>query len=387
MDTFITEDETVELLIDLVRIPSVNPPADTQECAELILRKFKDEKIDAEIIKGNDRQTNVVARLRGQNNGKTLLLNGHIDVVVPGEDWIVDPFGGQIRNGKIYGRGTCDMKSGIAAMMAAMIGLKRSGASFNGEILFQGVADEETGSQWGTVYLLENDIGTHADFAIVSEPTSLNIATGNRGLRWIDVTVKGKASHAGRPHLGINAIHYAAELIRAINSMKFEAQHDFFEVPSPSISVTTINGGAKVNIIPERCDLAIDRRMMPGETSDSVMAELKQIVDSLLQDEKKLRIEMNMRPQCWNPYLISENEPVVQATLAAVEEIVGAKPEILGKAGCTDASHIFHMGAIPTVVFGPGNEKLAHKPDECVEIKQYVAAVPIFLSIFQKLLG
>lgn len=125
------------MLVDLVRIPSVNPPADTRECSEFILRKFKDEKIEAEIIKGNDCQTNVVAGLRGQNNGKTLLLNGHIDVVVPGADWTVDPFGGEIRNGKIYGRGTCDMKSGVAAMMAAMIGLKRSGASFNGEILFQ----------------------------------------------------------------------------------------------------------------------------------------------------------------------------------------------------------------------------------------------------------
>jgi len=151
--------------------------------------------------------------------------------------------------------------------------------------------------------------------------------------------------------------------------------------------VTTINGGAKANIIPERCDLAIDRRMMPGETGDSVMAELEQIVDSLRQDEKKLQIEMNMRPQSWNPYLISETEPVVQATRAAIEEIVGVKPQILGKAGCTDASHIFHMGAIPVVIFGPGNEKLAHQPDECVEIKKYVAAVPIFLSIFQKLLG
>lgn len=387
MDTIITEDESVDLLVGLVRIPSVNPPADTRECAEFILHKFRDAKIEAELIRGNDRQTNVVARLRGQNHGKTLLLNGHIDVVVPGEDWTVDPFGGELRNGKIYGRGTCDMKSGVAAMMAAMIGLKRSGAPFNGEIIFQGVADEETGSQWGTVHLLENHIGRDADFAIVSEPTSLNIATGNRGLRWIDVTVKGNASHAGRPHLGTNAIEQAAKLIRAIDAMQFGARHDFFEVPAPSISVTTINGGAKVNIIPERCDLAIDRRMMPGETGDSVMAELKQVVDSLLQDEKKLRIEMKVRPQFWDPYLIAETEPVVQATRAAVEEIVGVKPEILGKAGCTDASHIFHMGGIPTVVFGPGNEKLAHKPDECVEIKQYVAAVPIFRSIFQKLLG
>ena len=387
METFISEDEIIALLVDLVRIPSVNPPADTQECAELILRKLKDEKIDARIVKGNDRQANVVAKLRGRNNGKTLLLNGHIDVVAPGEDWTMDPFGGEIDDGKIYGRGTCDMKSGVAAMMAAMIGLKRSGAAFNGEIIFQGVADEETGSQWGTVYLLEKGIGKNADFAIVSEPTSLKVATGNRGLRWIDISVKGKACHAGRPHLGINSVQYAANLIQAITSMKFESQNDFFEVSSPSISVTTIKGGTKVNIIPERCDLAIDRRMMPGETSDSVMKELQQVVDALLQDENELQVEMNVRSGFWDPFLTPENEPVVQATLAAVEEVTGTRPEILGKAGCTDASHIFHRGAVPTVIFGPGNEKLAHMADECVEIEHLVAAVSIFLSIFQKLLG
>lgn len=387
METFISEDEIIELLVDLVRVPSVNPPADTRECSELILRKFKDEKIDAQIIKGNDRQSNVVARLFGQNNGKTLLLNGHMDVVVPGADWTADPFGGEIRDGKIYGRGACDMKSGIAAMMAAMIALKRSGASFNGEILFQGVADEETGSEWGTIYLLENDIGRKADFAIVSEPTSLNVATGNRGLRWIDMSVKGRACHAGRPFLGINSVEYAAKLIQEISSMTFQAQHDFFEIPLPSISVTTIKGGSKVNIIPERCDLAIDRRMMPGETGESVMAELKQIVDRLRQDKDDLQVELNMRSGFWDPYLIAENEPVVQAIVAAVEEVVGAKPDILGKAGCTDASHIFHRGAVPTVIFGPGNEKLAHMADECVEIEHLVAAVSIFLSVFQKLLG
>ena len=386
MDTFISEDEIIELLVDLVRVPSVNPPADTRECSELIQRKFKQEKIDAEIVQGNDRRSNVVAGLRGQNNGKTLLLNGHIDVVAPGENWTVDPFGGEIRNGKIYGRGTCDMKSGVVAMIAAMIGLKRSGVSFGGEIIFQGVADEETGSEWGTVYLLKNNIGKNADFAIVSEPTSLNVATGNRGLRWIDISVQGEAAHAGRPHLGINAVDYAAKLIQSINSMKFEVKNDFFEVPCPSISVTMINGGSKVNIIPERCNISIDRRMIPGETSDSVAAELKQIIDALVKREKGLRVKLDMRPSYWDPYQVSENEPVVQATIGAVEEVMGAKPQILGKAGCTDASHLFHSGGIPTVILGPGNEKLAHKADECIEIKNLVSAVPIFISIFHKLL-
>jgi acetylornithine deacetylase/succinyl-diaminopimelate desuccinylase-like protein len=279
------------------------------------------------------------------------------------------------------------MKSGVAAMMAAMIGLKRSDASFNGEIIFQGVADEETGSQWGTVYLLDNGIGKNADFAIVSEPTSLKVATGNRGLRWIDISVKGSACHAGRPHLGINSVQYATNLIQAITSMKFESQNDFFEVPSPSISVTTIKGGTKVNIIPERCDLAIDRRMMPGETGDSVMKELQQVVDALLQDENELRVEMNVRSGFWDPFLTPENESVVQATLSAVEEVMGTRLEILGKAGCTDASHIFHRGAVPTAIFGPGNEKLAHKADECVEIEKLVASVSVFMSIFHKLLG
>ena len=151
--------------------------------------------------------------------------------------------------------------------------------------------------------------------------------------------------------------------------------------------MTKIKGGTKANIIPERCDLAIDRRMMPGETGESVMKELQEVVNALLQEEKALRIDLNMRSGYWDPFLTPENEPVVQATLAAVEEVVGTRPEIRGKAGCTDASHIFHKGAVPTVIFGPGNEKLAHKADECVEIKKLVAAVPIFLSIFHKLLG
>jgi succinyl-diaminopimelate desuccinylase len=387
MNTPIHKDEVIELMRELVRAPSPNPPGDTRECAEVILNKFKKERIDAEIVEGKKGVCNVIARLPGKRKGKTLLLNGHIDVVPAGEGWTVGPFGAEIRDGKIYGRGTCDMKSGIASTMGAMIGFKRSGAPFNGEMVFMGAADEETGSEFGTVYLLRKEVGKKADFAIVSEPTSLRVELGNRGLRWIEITIKGKASHAGRPYLGINAISYGAKLIEAIHSIRFKNRNDAFEIPEPSLSVTQIHGGTKANIIPDRCELVLDRRMIPGETTETVLAELKEVIDPILEKEKELRIDIQMRPNYWDPYFISEQEPVVQATIASVEEITGKKPFIGGKAASTDASHLFHLGGIPTVLFGPGDETLSHKPDECVPIKNLLDGTEIYLSIFKKLLG
>jgi len=387
MDTPIDKDEVIDLTRELVRTPSLNPPGDTRDCAALILRTFKKERIDAEIIEGKKGLCNVVARLPGREKGKTLLLNGHIDVVPPGEGWTVDPFGAEIRDGRLYGRGTCDMKSGIASMMAAMIGLKRSGAAFHGEIVFMGASDEETGSEFGTLYLLKKGIGEKADFGIVSEPTSLRVELGNRGLRWIDITIRGKASHAGRPHLGVNAIFYGAKLIEAIHSMKFRNRNDAFEIPEPSISVTQVHGGTKENIIPDRCELVLDRRMIPGETNETVLAELKEVADPILQTEKDLRIEWKMRPVYWDPYLISESEPVAQATIDSAREVLGEKPAIGGKGACTDASYLFHLGKIPTVLYGPGDETLSHKPDECVPIRNLLAATEVYLSVFKKLLG
>ncbi len=387
MNTPIHKDEVIELMRDLVRSPSTNPPGSTTECAKIMVNKFKEGSIDAEIVEGKKGVCNVIARLPGRKKGKTLLLNGHIDVVPPGQDWTVDPFGAEIRDGKIYGRGTCDMKSGIASMMAAMTGLKRSGTPFEGEIVFMGVGDEETGSEFGTVYLLRKGVGKKSDFAIVSEPTSLRVELGNRGLRWIDITLKGRASHAGRPHLGINAVSYGARLIEAVHSIKFKDRNEAFEIPEPSLSVTLVRGGTKENIIPDRCELTLDRRMIPGETTETVLAELKEATDPILQQEKGLEIEIQMRPNYWDPYLISEKEPVARATIASVEEITGKKPLIGGKAACTDASHLYHLGGIPTVLFGPGNETLSHKPDECVAIENLLAGTEIYLSIFKKLLG
>ncbi len=387
MNKHISRDEIIELTRELVRTPTINPPADTRRCAEVILSRFKKDHIDAEIVEGRKGASNVVATLPGKGKGKVLLLNGHIDVVPPGEDWTVDPFGAEIRDQKIYGRGTSDMKSGIASMMAAMIGLKRSGLPIYGEIIFTAVCDEETGSEFGTAYLLNKGIGKNAAFAIVGEPTNLRVELGNRGLRWVDITVKGKASHAGRPYLGINAISYGAKLVEAIHSIKFKSRNDAFDVPEPSLSVTMIHGGTKENIIPDRCDLVLDRRMIPGETSETVTAELKAAIDSVLRQEKDIRIECKLRPNRWDAYLISETEPVVKALMAVLQEVTGKKPETGAKAGCTDGSHLFHIGGIPAALFGPGNAGMSHKADEWVAIEDLALSTQVLVSAFNRLMG
>ena len=386
MNDFITEGEIVNIMQALIRCPSVNPPAETAECARVVSDILKKNDIKAEIVEAQPGVANVVARLEGNQSGKRLLLNGHIDVVAPGEGWTVDPFGGEVRNDLIYGRGACDMKSGIAAMLAAMIAFKRSEQPFNGEIIFTAVGDEETGSQFGTKYLLEQGIAEQVDLAIVTEPTDLAIELGNRGLRWFDISIKGLACHAGRPHLGANAIQHASKIAQAIHGMKFTRADDRFEIPQPSISVTMISGGTQVNVIPNRCRLAVDRRMIPGETTDSVLHELNEIVSSVTAGQPDIDVEIHTRPECWDAYLISEDEPIVVSLKKGHFEVTGERPIVRTKLACTDASHIFHQAGIPVVLYGPGIAGKSHQVDECVPISNLMVATGVLQSVFRDIL-
>ena len=284
----------VTLLQEMIRASSVNPPADTHACAGILIDLLRREGIATEAVEGAPGRVNVVATMAGERPGPKLILNGHIDTVPPGDGWSIDPFGGLFRDGYIWGRGACDMKSGVAAMLAAIVDLKRSGEPFAGEIQLQAVADEETGSQWGTLHLIEQGYCDGADFAICTEPTDLAVELGNRGLRWVDITIHGDASHAGRPHLGTNAVSVASEIIGRINELTFTRHDDRFEIPNPSISVTTIAGGETVNVIPDRCVFSVDRRMLPGEAEEDVLVELESAIEPVR--ERGIRVDLAVRP-------------------------------------------------------------------------------------------
>ncbi|HYB20856.1 MAG TPA: ArgE/DapE family deacylase, partial [Thermodesulfobacteriota bacterium] len=290
------------LVSNLIRSRSLNPPGDVRECAGLIVDDLKRRGLPAEVVVEKPGVANVVSQLSGQTGGKTIIWNGHFDVVTPGEDWNSAPFGGEFRDGYIYGRGASDMKSGVAAMIVALGALKKAGAPFKGRIVFQAVGDEETGSDAGTLCMIRRGIGAGAEWAIVSEPTNLQVAIGNRGLRWLEVTVKGRASHAGRPYIGANAIHAAARIINELERLEFKAHHPLFEIPHPSLSVTMIQAGSKVNIIPERCTFSIDRRLMPGETSESILREIKEVLKKCASEG--ISSEVRIAHEGWDPYVI-----------------------------------------------------------------------------------
>jgi succinyl-diaminopimelate desuccinylase len=386
MSEYVREDEITGLLSAMVQSQTVNPPVDTTACAAILKSVLDAEGIDVHLVEPVPGAVNVVGILRGQRPGKTLVLNGHIDTVPAGDGWTTDPFSGEVRDGFLYGRGSCDMKSGVAAMLMAMVGIKRSGLPFDGEIIFQAVADEETGSLHGTRHLLDHGYGADADFAICTEPTSLRVELGNRGLRWLDVTVRGIASHAGRPQLGRNAISVASELIAAIDAIEFEQRNDAFEIPTPSISVTTITGGHTANVIPDHCTFSIDCRMLPGETGDDVLAGIEQAFAPIRARHADCEVDITVREGYWNPFLIDAGEPVVRAVADAVEEVTATRPVFGSKAACTDASHLVTLAGVPTVLFGPGNETLSHKPDERVAVADLVLATKILTTACQMLL-
>jgi succinyl-diaminopimelate desuccinylase len=387
MNEYVREEEITRLLSAMVQSQSVNPPVDTTACAAILSGVLEAEGIETRLVEPQPGAVNVVGILRGRQPGRKLVLNGHIDTVPAGDGWTTDPFSGEIRDGFLYGRGSCDMKSGVAAMLMAMVGLKRSRLPFDGEIIFQAVADEETGSLLGTRYLLDHGYGSDADFAICTEPTSLRVELGNRGLRWLDVTVRGMASHAGRPQLGRNAISCASALIAAIDAIEFQQRNDAFEIPAPSISVTTISGGHTANVIPDHCTFSIDRRMLPGETGEDVRAGIEQAFEPVRARYPDVAIDITERDGFWNPYLIHEDEEIVRAVASAVERVTATRPVLGSKAACTDASHLVTLAGIPTVLFGPGNERLSHKPDERVAVADLVLATRILMVACQMLLA
>ncbi len=376
INQYVDIDDVSSLLQKLIRSKSLNPPGDVHECAILIADELKRRSLPAEILEEKPGVANVTSSLAGGGSGRTLIWNGHFDVVPPGDNWTVDPFGGEIRNGYVYGRGASDMKSGLAAMIVALDALRKANAPFKGRIVFQAVGDEETGSEGGTLLMIRRRIGADAAYAIVSEPTNLQISIGNRGLRWIEVAVKGRASHAGRPHIGANALHAAARMISGLEKVAFKAHHPLFEIPNPSLSVTMIQAGTKINIIPETCTFSIDRRMIPGETTESVRQEIEEVLRNNLSEG--ISTEVRITHEGWDPYALNPDSPLVAGLSRAIKEVVGEEPKLKGKAGCTDASHLVHKARIPSVCFGPGLEDTAHAANERVALEKVVTAAKVY---------
>lgn len=374
----------LDLARDLIRIPSENPPGDERAAAAYLGDWFRGlglKPVIQDVVPG---RPNVLVRLEGQAPGPHLIFNGHTDVVPPGSGWTVDPYGAEVRDGRLYGRGSADMKGGVAAMIEAALTVFEH-ARFAGAITLAMVADEEEGGGGTRTAVRE---GLRGDWAIVPEPTDLRPVIAHKGDFNLFVTVHGQAAHGSVPDRGINAIYGAGRLLTAIQELNQRLQAQSHPlVGSPTISVGTIHGGEITCMVPAECRVAIDRRLIPGEDGEAVIAEVQEILDGLSRQDPHFRAEMTVPIQVL-PMEAAPDLPVVTALRDATREVIGADPGVHGWSATCDASILANDGATPTVIFGPGSiEQAAHRPDESVRIEELYDCAAIYVRTILDLMG
>lgn len=388
---FYSVDELIKLTQSLIQIPShKDVPSREKEVAKYIYDFCIANELEAELIPVDGERCNIIAYLRGDGTGKTLMLNGHTDTVPP-YNMTIDPFAAEIKDDAIWGRGAVDMKGPIASMLITMLSLKRSGKKLKGDVIFTGVIGEEERSE-GSEYLVKS--GLKADGAVVGEPSNYEYAIGHRGLEWLEIVIKGKAAHGGIPHLGINAIEKAAKLIERIKNQLYPKLEDRYnEYMGPSVmNFGVIEGGSQPSTVADRCSIKIDRRYIPGETAQSVIKEYQEIIDSLKAEDPDFDAEIIRMPNNMltldHLYLMTPpDDPIVIAVREAIKGVINKEPLITRRRGWTDAALISNYGNIPTVVFGPGDISYSHTKNERVKISELVDAVNIYSKIIENFCG
>jgi len=370
----IRESDAVILLRKLVKIPSRNPPGEERELAEYVVAWLKEEGVDATLVlEPYIHRPQVVATIKGDEGRPTLVLNGHLDVVPLGdvERWSVDPFGGEVKDGRLYGRGSCDMKGGLASMMLAAKAITESERRLRGNLLLHFAVGEEKGEP-GTKTLLM-DKGYTGDWGIVLEPTNLTVATAEKGLLWLDVEIRGKPAHASTPELGINSIEKAADFINCLRGYREKfglKQHPL--LGGAVCSVTMIEGGIKENVIPGSCTVTLDRRLLPGETLDEAEAEIRAILTQMKQQDATFEGIISRRGEGFSAAEIPVNSYIAQMVKEAVKKVTGKLLQPSGAAYGTDARNFINDAHIPAIIFGPGDPASAHTYDESIAISQVV---------------
>lgn len=362
---------------ELVKIPSRNPPGEEKRCAEYIYSQLKEFGFETYLVNEPfSSRPQVVALIRG--NGKnTILFNGHMDTVPEGDpnSWSVDPFSGTIKDGFLYGRGSVDMKSSLAIMMNVA-----KHAKVNGNILLTFAVGEER-AEPGTSTLLswiKKKFDLTIIYGIVMEPTSLNVATYQKGATWFKIKVKGKAAHASAPSKGINAIELAQNLFSVVHEYKNEiAKRSHKFAGEPTCTITMISGGIKENVIPDYCEVIIDRRLIVGESSHQVEKEVSLMLNKTALDYELIKLG-SREP-------VELNDSTLAKTLHEVLREMNIQKNTICFSGATDNEHLFSNN-IESLVWGPGDLSFAHAVDERISIEEIRNASVALLLTLQRLL-
>ncbi len=377
--------ELTELLRELVRRPSPNPPGSEEAVARFLAETCGRLGFRTELDEVADGRPNVYASL-GPADAPGLLFLVHTDTVPAGEGWSHPPFGGVVADGRVIGRGAADMKAGIAASMIAMAALRRAGIELRRSVALAAVIDEEENGAGVRALLARPGFGAVA--AIVPEPTELQTVIGCRGNCYVEVEITGRSAHAGSPEEGRNAIYGAARLVQAVRRL-----HDGLAcrrhplLGSASWSVGLIQGGTGTAMVPDRCRVSIDRRLLPGESGEDARAEIDAAVASLDLDGEGLgaRTELQMEIPSFE---LEPTHDLVQGALRASLDAGAPERPLAGWTAACDGGYLMRYAGIPSVVLGPGSViEQAHRPDESVDIAEVEIAARAYALSAARLLG
>jgi len=386
IDNLVEENRLVEILSDLVNCRS-DTEGDMEYSISIYLKEFL-EKIGAEVEMQHVelKRYNVVARFKGKHKGKTFMYCGHTDVVPPGNEnnWKRPPFTAHIENGKMFGRGTSDMKGSIASILHAMEILKKLNIDFCGDILLVFDVDEEISNK-GLYKFFES--GIKADACLIGEPSNMVPTLGHKGIIGFWLNFKGKKAHASKPDLGINPIMHAMSFSQKVENFDKDVLVYRTSPMGPStMAITYISAGKELNSIPQECDVRVDRRLILGETKESSCKELELILQELKKEIKDFDCEYRVTTFC-PPCEIPEDDYFVKDLKFAINLANPSSVPITYMAGTCEASLISERMKIPVVICGPGDIGLAHIENEFIEIEQLSLGTKIFAKFILKFLN
>jgi acetylornithine deacetylase len=377
MSIVVDRDYLNATLSDLVRINSINPslvpgaPGEG-EIAAYLCAALLELDLQVEAPEPEPGRVSVVGRLAGTGGGRSLMLNGHVDTV--GVDGMAAPFEPAVRDGRLYARGAYDMKGSLAACLAAVKALQDAGVRLRGDLLMTAVADEEYASL-GTADVARR---YHADGAIVTEATALDLCLAHKGFSWIEVTVHGRAAHGSRFMDGVDANMRMGRFLATLDELERElrARPPHTLVGPPSLHAATLHGGSGLSTYADRCVLQIERRTVPGESEAGALAEIQALIDRLAAEDPSFHADARvllMRA----PFEVAPDAALARAVGAAAERVRGVAPAAIGQAFWMDSALLAAAG-IETVVIGPDGVG-AHALEEWVDLES-CAALALILA-------
>ncbi len=409
--------ELVALTQELIRVPTVNPPGENyREICEwlhgrLARRGYAVELLRAEGAPGDSDahpRWNLVARREGASAGETVHFNSHHDVVEVGSGWTTDPFGGELRDGKIYGRGACDMKGGLAASIVAAEVFADLCPGFRGAIEVSATADEETGGYGGVAWLAERGYFSpeRVQHVIIPEPLNKDrICLGHRGVWWAEIETHGRIAHGSMPFLGDSAIRHMGAVLAEMEASLFPAlaarTTAMPVVPAQarqsSLNINSIHGGQPeptegytgfpAPVVPHSARIVIDRRYLIEETPAAVRQEIIDLLERVKTERENFRYDVR---ELWTipPTMTSKDAPVVTAVGKAIREVLGLEPQYVVSPGTYDHKHIDRIGRMHNcIAYGPGILELAHQPDEYVGVDDMLDCAKVMALTLLDVLG